>query len=274
MRVTVVIPALNEAGNIGRLVDETYAVVPADMLAEVIVVDDASDDGTAVEVKTRLADGRHPGLRYLRHGARSGQSAALRTGILAATSPVIATMDGDGQNDPRDIPRLIEKLAAPGTRGPALVNGWRKQRRDSGSKLWASKAANWIRDAVLRDDCPDTGCGIKAYWREVFLRLPFFTSMHRYLPALFQTYGHEVAYVPVNDRPREAGKSKYNNLGRALIGIYDLVGVSWLRKRTTIPAIVESLPEGRHVADLASRLKPRGPDGPRGGAGPRSNAGS
>jgi dolichol-phosphate mannosyltransferase len=273
MRISVVIPALNEAGNIGRLVEETYAVVPAAMLGEVIVVDDASDDATGQEVKALIRDGRHPGLRYLRHAERSGQSCALRTGILAAMSPVIATMDGDGQNDPSDIPRLVEKLAPPGTRGPALVNGWRTERRDTGSKRWASKAANKIRDAVLRDDCPDTGCGIKVYWREVFLRLPFFTSVHRYLPAMFQTYGHEVAYVPVNDRPRQAGKSKYNNLGRALIGLYDLVGVSWLRRRSRVPQIVETEPEGHHLADLTSRMKPRGPDGPR-GPGPRLSTGN
>lgn len=250
MRISVVIPALNEAGNIGRLVEETYAVVPPSMLAEVIVVDDASTDATGQEVKALIASGRLPGLRCLRHGTRSGQSAALRTGILAAASPVIATMDGDGQNDPRDIPKLVARLAAPGCKGPALVNGWRTERRDTGSKRWASKAANWIRDAVLRDNCPDTGCGIKAYWREAFLRLPFFTSMHRYLPALFQTYGHEVAYVPVNDRPRQAGQSKYNNLSRALVGIYDLVGVSWLRKRTRVPEVFE---EHAIAADTASK---------------------
>jgi len=258
MRITVVIPALNEAGNIGRLVVETYAHVPAEALAEVIVVDDASDDGTSQEVKALIGSGQYPGLRYLRHGVRAGQSAALRSGILAATSPVIATMDGDGQNDPRDIPKLLEKLGAPGSSGPALVNGWRTVRKADGSKKWASKAANYIRDAVLKDDCPDTGCGIKAYWREVFLRLPFFTSMHRYLPALFQTYGYEVVYVPVNDRPRQAGKSKYNNLNRALVGIYDLVGVTWLRRRTKVPAIVEGLPEGRQISGLAGRVKPHG----------------
>jgi dolichol-phosphate mannosyltransferase len=253
MRITVVIPALNEAGNIGRLVQETYASVPAETLAEVIVVDDCSDDETSGEIKSMIEAGRHPGLRYLRHGSRSGQSAALRTGIIAATSPVIATMDGDGQNDPRDITRLLAALAAPGTRGPALVNGVRTNRQTEGSKRWASKAANWIRDAVLKDNCPDTGCGIKVYWREVFLRLPFFTSMHRYLPAMFQTYGHEVAYVGVNDRPRTAGVSKYNNLNRALVGLYDLVGVTWLRKRTKVPLIVEGLPEGSQITDIAGR---------------------
>jgi dolichol-phosphate mannosyltransferase len=255
MRVTVVIPALNEAGNIGRLVEETYAVLPADMLAEVIVVDDCSEDTTGAEVKTLIARGTLPGLRYLRHGARSGQSAAMRTGILAASSPVIATMDGDGQNDPADIPRLIEKLAAPGSKGPALVGGIRTDRKAEGSKKLASRFANWLRDRVLKDDCPDTGCGIKVYWREAFVRLPYFTSMHRYLPALFLTYGHEVAYAPVNDRPRLAGRSKYTNLGRALVGIFDLLGVAWLRRRTTVPPIIEDQPEGRQVSDLASRLR-------------------
>jgi dolichol-phosphate mannosyltransferase len=255
MRISVVIPALNEAGNIGRLVEETYAVVPADTLAEVIVVDDCSEDGTGAEIKTLIARGTLPGLRYLRHGVRSGQSTAMRTGILAATSPVIATMDGDGQNDPRDIPLLLETLAAPGTRGPALVGGVRTDRKAEGSKRLASRFANWLRDRVLADDCPDTGCGIKVYWREAFVRLPYFTSMHRYLPALFITYGHEVAYKPVNDRPRIAGRSKYTNLGRALVGIYDLVGVSWLRRRTRIPPIVEAEPEGRQVSDLTSRIR-------------------
>jgi dolichol-phosphate mannosyltransferase len=256
MRVTVVIPALNEAGNIGRLIEETYARVPAEMLAEVIVVDDCSEDSTGDEIKTLIDRGTMPGLRYLRHGERAGQSAAMRTGILAAASPVIATMDGDGQNDPADIPRLVGLLAAPGTKGPALVGGVRTDRKAEGSKRVASRFANWLRDKVLKDECPDTGCGIKTYWREAFLRLPFFTSMHRYLPALFITYGHEVAYAPVNDRPRIAGKSKYTNLGRALVGIYDLVGVSWLRRRTKVPPIVEDRPAGRQVSDLSSRLKP------------------
>ncbi len=262
MRVSVVIPALNEAGNIGRLVKETYEHVPADMLGEVIVIDDGSDDATPDEIKALIDSGAYAGLRYLRHGARSGQSTAMRTGILAASCSVIATMDGDGQNDPRDISKLLARLAAPGMKGPALVGGVRTNRQADGSKRWASRWANWIRDAVLKDNCPDTGCGIKVYWREAFLRLPFFTSMHRYLPALFITYGHEVAYEPVNDRQRIAGVSKYSNLVRAIVGLYDLFGVTWLRYRTRVPTIVLDLPEGRHVSDLASRMKPRG-DTPR-----------
>jgi glycosyltransferase involved in cell wall biosynthesis len=270
MRVTVVIPALNEAGNIGRLIDETYASVPAHRLSELIVVDDASDDRTPDEIKSLIDSGSYPGLRYLRHDERSGQSAALRSGILAATSPIIATMDGDGQNDPRDIPRLLDTLAAPGSDGPALVGGVRTERKATGSKRWASRAANWIRDKVLNDDCPDTGCGIKVYWREAFLRLPFFTSMHRYLPALFQTYGHEVAYVSVNDRPRLAGQSKYNNLNRALVGLYDLIGVTWLRRRTKAPRIMERHPQTGAVTDIATRLKPVNDDAARASAGDKN----
>ncbi len=144
-------------------------------------------------------------------------------------------MDGDGQNDPGDIVNLLARLSEPGEGKTALVGGVRTNRKDTGSKRIASRAANKIRDWVLHDNCPDTGCGIKVYWREAFLRLPFFSSIHRYLPALFQTYGYGCEYVPVNDRPRLAGVSKYNNLNRALIGLYDLFGVSWLRKRTVAP---------------------------------------
>lgn len=238
MRISVVIPAYNEAGNIGRLVEETYAVVPASALQEVIVVDDASDDGTGAEVKALLAS--HPSLRYLRHARRAGQSAALRVGVMAARAPAIATMDGDGQNDPNDIARLLPRLGADGGE-PALVCGIRTGRRTTGSRKAASRFANWIRDKVLADDCPDTGCGLKLYRREAYLALPYFTSMHRYLPAFFLTYGHEIAFEPVNDRPRLKGASKYTNVGRALIGLYDLVGVSWLRRRTLIVPLAEEL---------------------------------
>lgn len=255
MRVSVVIPAFNEVGNIGRLVRETFEVVPEAILGEVIVVDDCSDDGSEAEVKALLAD--HPRLRYLRHGARCGQSAALRTGVAAAGFPVIATMDGDGQNDPADIAALVARLAPPGGVGPALVGGLRAKRRATGSRRYASLFANKLRAYLLKDDCPDTGCGLKVYWREAFLRLPYFSSMHRYLPALFLSYGHEVAYEPVNDRPRVAGQSKYTNFGRALVGIYDLFGVSWLRRRTIVPPIAED--SGAAIALRAAPLQPATP---------------
>lgn len=237
MRLSIILPAYNEAGNIGRLVTEAGEAVPDPLRGEIIVVDDHSDDATGAEVKALLPTIQ--GLRYIRHASRAGQSAAIRTGVMAARFPVIATLDGDGQNDPADIPRLAALLAEPGKPGPALVGGIRTDRKDTGSKRLASRLANRLRDRVLADDCPDTGCGIKVYRRDAFLQLPFFTSMHRYMPALFITYGHEVAYVPVNDRPRMAGQSKYTNLGRALIGVHDLFGISWLRRRTMIPAVEE-----------------------------------
>jgi dolichol-phosphate mannosyltransferase len=242
MRISVVIPAFNEEGNIGPLIEETFAQVPETALGEVLAVDDGSDDGTAAEIKALL--GKCKRLRYLRHGQRAGQSAALRTGVLAARFPVIATMDGDGQNDPADIIRLAGRLGSQGSE-PAMVSGIRAGRKGPGSRRVASRFANFIRDKILADGCPDTGCGIKLYQREAFLELPFFTGMHRYLPALFLTYGHEIAYEVVNDRPRLKGASKYTNLGRALIGLYDLVGVSWLRKRTLIPPVTEDISGGR-----------------------------
>ena len=245
MRISVVIPAFNEEGNIGPLVEETFAKVPESALGEVIAVDDGSDDGTGAEIKALL--GKYPSLRYLRHGRRAGQSAALRSGVVAARFPVIATMDGDGQNDPADIMNLFGRLGRQGVE-PAMAAGIRAGRKGPGSRKAASRFANFIRDKVLADGCPDTGCGIKVYRRDAFLQLPFFTSMHRYLPALFLSYGHEIAYEAVNDRPRLRGASKYTNLGRALIGLYDLVGVSWLRKRTDIPPISEDISGADDVA--------------------------
>lgn len=237
MKFSLVIPAYNEAGNIGALVEESFGAIPEDILGEIIVVDDCSSDSTADEVVALKA--KYPSLRLIRHMENAGQSASLRTGIEAAGFDIVAQLDGDGQNDPADLPHMFELLGSPGTQGPALVGGIRTKRKDTGSKRWASKAANKIRDWVLKDDCPDTGCGTKIYWREAFLKLPFFTSIHRYLPALFQTYGYTCAYVPVNDRPRTVGVSKYNNFNRALVGLYDLVGVSWLRKRTKSPQTEE-----------------------------------
>jgi glycosyltransferase involved in cell wall biosynthesis len=249
MSVSVVIPALNEAGNIGRLVAETYAAIPRDRLSEVIVVDDCSDDKTGEEIKSLLST--YPGLRYLRHGIRSGQSAAIRTGVLAASAPIIATMDGDGQNDPHDIPNLLSRLGATLADGPAMVGGVRAKRKAVGSRKLASVIANAIRNAAFQDQCPDSGCGIKVFWREAFLRLPFFTSMHRFMPALFLMNSYRVFYEPVNDRARLVGQSKYTNFGRAITGLYDLFGVVWLRKRTKTPPIVEDTAQIRRVSEAA-----------------------
>ena len=240
-KISLIIPAFNEKGNIGNLVEESFKAIPDEVLGELIVVDDHSSDGSIEEIRNLKK--KYGRLRHIIHQSNAGQSASLRTGILAAKYPIIAQMDGDGQNDPGDIANLYEKLDEPADNSNslkvALVGGVRTKRKDTGSKRIASRAANKIRDWVLRDGCPDTGCGIKLYWRSAFLRLPFFTSIHRYLPALFQTYGYQCEYVPVNDRPRLVGVSKYNNLNRALIGIYDLVGVSWIRKRTIAPETIE-----------------------------------
>ncbi|MGI9350320.1 MAG: glycosyltransferase family 2 protein [Rhizobiaceae bacterium] len=233
MKFSLIIPVYNEEGNIARLVEECLDVVPAPMLGELIVVDDCSSDGSANEVLALKPKSKK--IRLISHQSNAGQSAALRSGILAARHDIIAQLDGDGQNDPGDLAKLAEKLGKPGEIGPALVGGIRTRRMDTGSKRWASRTANKIRDWALQDNCPDTGCGTKIYWRDAYLKLPFFTSIHRYLPALFQTYGYTCEYVPVNDRPRIAGQSKYNNFNRALIGLYDLFGVRWLRRRTRAP---------------------------------------
>lgn len=257
--ISVVIPALNEEGNIANLVQETLDVVPANTLTEIIVVDDGSTDSTP-HVLAAMAQ-REPRLRVIRHGQRCGQSTALRTGILAARNDVIATMDGDGQNDPRDIAALLSKLAPPYEAGPALVGGHRVKRKASGAKRLASRIANRVRGALLKDDSPDTGCGIKVFWRDVFLRLPFFTSVHRYLPMLFRVYGFETAIHPVNDRPRMAGESKYTNFGRLMIAIYDLIGVVWLRRRTRIPRIAmdTGTVERRWPLDYGAKAEPAPP---------------
>ena len=237
MTVTVVIPALNEEGNVGRLIDETFRVLPPYTLSEMIVIDDGSSDRTGDEIKSLISI--HPRLRYIRHSIQTGQSAAIRTGVLAARSPIIATMDGDGQNDPADIPKLLGRLGAPGHTSPALVAGIRARRHATNSRRIASALANRTRQAILKDGCPDSGCGIKVFRREAFLRLPFFASMHRFSPALFLIYEQMVEFVPVNDRPRLVGKSKYTNFSRLFLGLYDMIGILWLRRRTRLPAISE-----------------------------------
>ena len=239
-KISVIIPIFNEEGNIGRLVTETLEAVPSEHLGEIIVVDDCSGDGGPQEVLTIRK--KEPKVRLVRHLQNAGQSASVRTGVLAAKFDLIGTLDGDGQNDPHDLPAMIAAISPAGDEsGLALIGGVRQNRKDTGSKRWASRAANWIRDSILKDECPDTGCGIKLFWREGFFKLPFFTSIHRYLPALFQTYGYKCEYVPVNSAERLAGVSKYNNLNRALIGLYDLFGVSWLRRRTKHPKTREDV---------------------------------
>jgi len=175
MKFSLVIPAFNEEGNVGKLVEEAFNVIPANILGEIIVIDDHSTDKTADEMIALKS--KQKKLRLIKHRTNAGQSTALRTGILAAKFDVIAQLDGDGQNDPADFEAMIKLLGKPGSDGPALVGGVRTKRKDTGSKRWASKAANTIRDLVLKDDCPDTGCGTKIYWREAFMKLPVFLNI-------------------------------------------------------------------------------------------------
>lgn len=235
-RLSVVVPVFNEGDNIAQLVSEICAALRGCTTFEVIYVDDASDDDSVEQL--RALKQRYPELRVLRHEQRSGQSAAIRTGVKAATAALVATLDGDGQNDPADLPRLLQAQAQADSE-VRLLAGWRVDRRDTASKRWASRWANAIRSRLLEDATPDTGCGIKLFDREAFLDLPYFDHMHRYLPALMQRAGFRTVSIPVNHRPRTAGVSKYGNLQRALVGLRDLRGVAWLIQRSHRPRVQE-----------------------------------
>ena len=235
-QLSVVVPVHNEEDNVAPLVGEIVAALRGAVDFEIVYVDDTSKDATLDRLRELQAT--VPELRVIRHLHNAGQSTAVRNGVKAARAPWIATLDGDGQNDPADIPKLLARRDA-GDAQTKLYAGWRVNRRDSGSKRWASRWANAIRSRMLRDDTPDTGCGIKLFEREAFLDLPYFDHMHRYLPALMQRAGWQTVSVPVNHRHRTAGVSKYNNLNRALVGIRDLRGVAWLIVRSRRTAVEE-----------------------------------
>jgi dolichol-phosphate mannosyltransferase len=233
MELSIVIPVRNEAPNIAPLVAEIRAALDGRVDYEIVYVDDGSNDGTVAAIDAIRND--FPALRRARHGARAGQSAAIRTGVRLAVAPWIATLDGDGQNDPADIPRLwaMAQAALPAPR--LMIAGQRAKRRDSGMKRLSSRIANGVRGRLLGDDTPDTGCGLKLFPRALYLDLPFFDHQHRFLPALVLREGGQVVSVPVNHRPRERGTSNYGTLDRLWVGIVDLGGVMWLKRRAAIP---------------------------------------
>jgi len=227
--LSVVVPVCNEAENVEPLAREIDAALN-DRDYEMIFIDDGSTDDTAIillRLKAQL-----PRLRVLRHSFRSGQSAAVASGVRAARAPWVATLDGDGQNDPADIPRLLAARDDVENRGVQLFMGNRKaSRKDTAFRKLQSNIANGVRSGLLGDGTPDTGCGIKLFSREVFVELPRFDHMHRFLPALFMRHGARVVSVPVSHRPRTRGASKYGMLNRLWVGIVDIAGVMWLRRR-------------------------------------------
>jgi glycosyltransferase involved in cell wall biosynthesis len=233
---SVVAPVFNEEGAVGPLAREIAAAFQG-LAYEMIFVDDASRDGTRAALLALKAE--LPALRVIGHGRNAGQSRAIRTGVLAARGAIIVTLDGDGQNDPADAPRLALRLAAaPVDLG--LIGGERVARQDRLAKRIASRLANAVRAAMLDDRARDTGCGLKAMRREAYLRLPYFDHQHRFLPALMAREGYTVAFEPVGHRPRRTGASKYTNLGRFWASIWDLMGVIWLRGRARSPGDVET----------------------------------
>ena len=232
--ISVVVPVHDEEGAAGPLARELAAAF-AGRSFEMVFVNDASKDDTLAELRALMAE--LPALRVLSHGANAGQSRAVRTGVLAARAPIVVTLDGDGQNPPADAPRLADLLAA-SPPDVALVGGVRAKRQDTGAKRWASLWANRIRRRLLGDDAADTGCGLKAFRRDVFLRLPYFDHLHRYLPALMIREGYQNRYLEVDHRHRETGRSKYTNWGRLIASLSDLLGVIWLKSRSRRPGAI------------------------------------
>ena len=233
MDISIVIPVYNEEESIGELINEITQALTGKYKHEIIVVDDGSVDktvGVLSKIKQEL-----PTLRIIKHLQNSGQSTAIRTGVQYAKSTWIATLDGDGQNDPSDIPNLYDELIHNQDADPWLVvAGYRKKRKDTWLKRISSKYANGIRDKLLRDGTPDTGCGLKVFSRDSFLALPYFDHMHRYIPALFQRQGGKMVSIEVNHRHRMQGVSKYGFHNRLWVGIVDILGVRWLQNRARL----------------------------------------
>jgi dolichol-phosphate mannosyltransferase len=236
MQVSVVIPVHNESANIVGLLDEVDKSLSEFCDYEIVVVDDGSSDATPEVLESTCE--RLDTLRVLRHEKCCGQSTALITGVLAAKYSIVCTLDGDGQNDPADLPRMLAALTGDSaTSDLAMIAGYRKKRQDSKWRLFCSRVANNVRCKMLSDNTPDSGCGIKVFYRQTFLRMPHFDHMHRFLPCLVQRTGALVTSIEVNHRPRLHGKSHYGTLGRLMVGIVDLAGVAWLVRRNKLPDV-------------------------------------
>jgi dolichol-phosphate mannosyltransferase len=239
IELSIVAPVHNEAGNAAELAREIARVFEGRSY-EIIFVDDSSRDETRAELAAARKD--LPLMRIIGHRSRAGQSRAIRSGVLAARAPVVATLDVDGQNDPADIVAMFGRLTRPGAPSDlAMVSGQRSMRADSRDKVLASRAANRVRAAMLGDGAKDSGCGIKVFKRDAFLSLPYFDHMHRYMPALMRREGYAVEFMDVNHRPRKNGRSNYTNLGRFGAALSDLWGVMWLNSRANRPGAADEL---------------------------------
>lgn len=248
--LSVVVPVRNESGNVAPLVGEIEKALTGRIPFEIVYVDDGSTDATPSELAELRAS--RPHLRVVRHAESCGQSAAVRSGVRAARAPVVATLDGDGQNDPAFLPAMYQALQKAGS-ACGLVQGQRVGRKDTGFKKFQSRVANAVRGAILQDGTRDTGCGLKMFYREAWLALPYFDALHRFTPALMKREGFSIAHVDVKDRPRGAGVSKYGFFDRLWVGLVDLAGVRWLIKR-------------RKRAPAASEVPAPGAVGPTAGA--------
>jgi dolichol-phosphate mannosyltransferase len=238
-RLSVVVPVKNEAENVEPLIREIVTALSSLPDYEIIYVDDGSTDETLAVLKHLSA--RVPQLKIVRHRTSCGQSTAITSGVQAARFAWIATLDGDGQNDPADIPALLSRLrSARPEENLHMLAGWRANRRDTWLRRFSSRVANGVRSGLLHDATPDTGCGLKVFSRETFLRLPYFDHMHRFMPALVQRHGGHVESVVVSHRPRERGTSKYGVNNRLWVGIVDLFGVMWLIRRAKRPVLAEA----------------------------------
>ena len=235
--VSIVVPVRNEAENVAPLIAEIVSALGGRWSYEIIYVNDGSTDATAERLAAIMK--QRENLRQIRHATSSGQSAAVRSGVRAARGAIVATLDGDGQNNPAFLPDLISAIEKGGER-VGLAAGQRVGRKDTGFKKIQSRIANGVRNGILRDGTRDTGCGLKAFRREVFLVLPYFDGLHRFLPALVRREGYDIAYVDVTDRPRRSGVSNYGFFDRLWIGIMDLAGVWWLiRRKKPTPVVTE-----------------------------------
>ena len=234
--VSIVVPVRNEADNVAPLIAEIIGAIDGRWAYEIIYVNDGSTDRTESELTQLMAS--RPWLRQIKHRISCGQSAAVSSGVLHARAGIVVTLDGDGQNDPAFIPALLEALAA-GAPHVGLVAGQRVGRQATGFKKLQSRLANGVRNVVLRDGTRDTGCGLKAFRRDLFLALPYFDGLHRFLPALVRREGYDIGYVDVVDRPRRFGTSNYGMWDRLWVGILDLFGVWWLIRRRRVPHVLE-----------------------------------